>query len=71
MDGHNNYATMHVVTNGEPHEIKDKIREELREHGIGHATLELEQEGEHCHEEHCHVEHSAEAGHHHHHHHHH
>ena len=71
MDGHNNYATMHVVTNGEAHEIKDKIRQELKEHGIGHATLELEQEGEHCHEEHCHVEHSAEAGHHHHHHHHH
>ena len=71
MDGHNNYATMHVVTNGEAHEIKDKIRQELKEHGIGHATLELEQEGEHCHEEHCHVEHSAEAGHHHHHYHHH
>ena len=71
MDGHNNYATMHVVTNGDSHEIKDKIRQELKEHGIGHATLELEYEGEHCHEEHCHVEHSAEAGHHHHHHHHH
>jgi cobalt-zinc-cadmium efflux system protein len=71
MDGHNNYATMHVVTNGDPHEIKDKIRQELKEHGIGHATLELEREGEHCHEEHCRVEHGAEAGHHHHHHHHH
>jgi segregation and condensation protein B len=32
-------------------------------------TLELEAEGEHCHEEHCHVEHKASAGHHHHHHH--
>lgn len=70
MDGQNNYATMHVVTNGDSHEIKDKIRAELREHGIGHVTLELEREGEHCHEEHCHVQISTASGHHHHHHHH-
>ena len=71
IDGQSNYATMHVVTNGDPHEIKHKIREELREHGIGHATLELEAEGEHCHEEHCHVDTEHSSGHHHHHHHHH
>lgn len=70
MDGSANYATMHVVCSGDSHEIKEKVREELREHGISHATLELEAEGEHCHEEHCHVEYS-EGGHHHHHHHHH
>ena len=69
VDGHNNYATMHVVTNGEPHKIKHEIREELREHGIGHVTLELEAEGEECHEEHCHVELHEHHGHHHHHHH--
>lgn len=69
MDGQNNYATMHVVTNGDPHQIKEKIRAELREHGIGHATLELEREGEHCNEEHCHVQHRTASGHHHHHHH--
>ena len=71
MDGHNNYATMHVVTNSDPREIKEQIREELAEHGIGHATLELEAEGEHCHDAHCHVETGHAAGHHHHHHHHH
>ena len=71
IDGQNNYATMHVVANGNPHEIKHKVREELEEHGIGHATLEIEAEGELCHEEHCHVEHSATHHHHHHHHHHH
>lgn len=71
MDGEHNYATMHIVISGDAHEIKEKVREELREHGIGHATLELEAVGEDCHEEHCHVEHSAHAGHHHHHHHHH
>lgn len=71
MDGHNNFATMHVVTNGEHHKIKDAVRKELRDHGIGHATLELESENEHCHEEHCHIETNASSGHHHHHHHHH
>lgn len=68
MDGQNNYATMHIVTNSDPHEIKDAVRAELREHGIGHATLELEGEGEHCHEEHCYVEFGAVPAHHHHHH---
>lgn len=71
MDGQNNYATMHIVASGHSHEIKHRVREELAEHGIGHATLELEEEGEHCHEEHCHVEHSHSGHHHHHHHHHH
>jgi cobalt-zinc-cadmium efflux system protein len=68
MDGQNHYATMHVVTNGEPHEIKERVRQELREHGIGHVTLELEAEDEHCRGELCRVEFSAQAGHHHHHH---
>ena len=69
MDGHNNYATMHVVTNADHHEIKEQLREELRKHGIGHVTLELESEGEHCHDAHCHVD-FGESHHHHHHHHH-
>ena len=70
MDGQSNYATMHVVAKGDTHKIKHAIREELAEHGVGHVTLELECEGEHCHEEHCHVEINTHAGHHHHHHHH-
>lgn len=69
MDGQSHFATMHVVTNGDAHAIKHSIREELSEHGVGHVTLELECEGEHCHEEHCHVEVNVHAGHHHHHHH--
>jgi cobalt-zinc-cadmium efflux system protein len=69
MDGHNNYATMHVVITGEAHSVKDSIREELKNHGIVHATIETEQEGEHCHEQFCHVEHTSSSGHHHHHHH--
>jgi len=70
MDGQNNYATMHVVTNSDWKQIKERVREELREHGIGHATLEPEAEGEHCHEACCHVEFASGSGHHHHHHHH-
>ena len=69
MDGRNNYATMHVVADGDSHEIKEKIREELKEHGICHVTLELEGINEHCHDKVCHTEHNAGAGHHHHHHH--
>ena len=70
MDGQNNFATMHVVADGEAHIIKEKIREELEEHGIGHATLELENEDEDCGLKHCHTETKISACHHHHHHHH-
>ncbi len=70
MDGQTNYATMHIVTNSDMHKIKEKIRDELCEHGISHTTLELETEDEHCHDEKCSVEHKISSGHHHHHHHH-
>ena len=56
IDGRNNYATMHVVVNGDSHTIKHNIRDELKEHGIGHITLEFEAEGEHCHDKLCHVD---------------
>lgn len=68
IDGHNNYTTMHIVTEGDFHEIKEKVREELSEHGIGHATLELETPDEHCHHRECHIEHHEHSHHHHHHH---
>lgn len=68
LDGHSVYATMHIVTDEDNHSIKEKIREELREHGVVHATLELERVGEHCHEENCHIHSEHHGGHHHHHH---
>lgn len=71
MDGQRNYATMHIVTNEDAQTIKESIREKLSEHGICHATLELEAEGEICAEEHCHIDTHTHSGHHHHHHHHH
>lgn len=69
MDGQINFATMHVKHSGDAQVIKHNIRHELNEHGIGHCTLELETETEHCHEKECHIEYHHHAGHHHHHHH--
>ena len=70
MDGYSNYATMHIVTDKPSLTIKNKIREELKEHGIGHVTLELETSDEQCSEQHCRID-MCETQHHHHHHHHH
>lgn len=67
MDGQAHYATMHIATNADAHQIKEKIRAEAREHGISHVTLELESEGEPCHEKNCSVTFTANALCHHHH----
>ena len=68
FDGHNHYATMHIVTDQDPHSIKDAVRDELKDHGIVHATIETEKSDETCHEKHCHpTEHKAHHSHHHHH----
>ncbi len=71
MDGYNNYATMHVVTDRAPCEIKGKVREELKKHHIGHITLELELPDEVCCEEYCSICPHKDSTHHNHHHHHH
>ncbi len=68
MDGYNNYATMHIVADRKSSEVKKEIREELKEHNIGHVTLELEGTNENCNDECCHIEHNDNHGHHHHHH---
>ncbi len=72
LDGYSNAATMHVVTDANNKEIKAKIKEELKEHGINHATLELESSDEKCEDLHCFetLKHNSEHHHHHHHHHH-
>lgn len=69
MDGYNNYATMHIVTNENGADIKHKVRHELEHHGIIHATIEFERTDEDCHEKNCSVK-QEHHGHHHHHHHH-
>lgn len=71
-DGENNYATLHVVVNEYNPQIKHAVKEELKEHGVSHTTVEMETTNEHCHEENCVVDINTNShGHHHHHHHHH
>lgn len=68
IDGFNNYATMHIVVDGDYKQIKDKIKEELEEHGIAHTTIEFEGKDEKCKSEKCEVKKSSHSHHHHHHH---
>lgn len=66
LDGQNNHATMHIVTDKDTCLIKKHIREKLKEHGISHVTLELETKDEVCSEKHCHIEYPLINTHHHH-----
>ncbi len=63
MDGENAYATMHIVTDAEHAEVKRSVKKELAEHGICHATLELEAVSEKCDSELCSVNKVHHRGH--------
>lgn len=68
MDGNNQCATMHIVTDEDSGDVKHRIRDILRGIGISHVTLELEKGGEECPEPSCPgMEVQAEEHHHHHH----
>ncbi len=67
MDGFNNYATMHIVTDGDQQKVKKEVKEELSEHGICHTTVEFEGVDEKCNEEECKIHKSPKHHHHHHH----
>ena len=69
MNGTDNYATMHIVTNKDFSMVKKAVKEELKEHGIAHTTLELENPNENCVDKNCTIADSCEHHHHHHHHH--
>ena len=69
MNGTNHYATLHAVVDGDTAVIKDNIREELKEHGIAHVTIETESPSDICTAHHCHVEATEISTHGHHHHH--
>lgn len=57
LDGFNNYATMHIVTDlKNSNKIKEKIKNELKEHGINHVTIEIEEPDYKCTEEECIIE---------------
>ena len=66
IDGFNNYATMHVVTElKDTTHLKNKIKQELKEHGINHTTIEFEEIGYECNEIECTIEEPHHNGHHH------
>lgn len=68
MDNINNYATMHIILNKENEvEIKNKIREKLKESDIHHVTIEIEKKGEKCEHKNCEIKHNDTHHHHHHH----
>lgn len=69
MDGYKNAATLHVVTDSDFGAVKRNVKEELKEHGISHSTVECERVGEVCTDMHCQPQ-KHEHHHHHHHHHH-
>lgn len=67
FDGLANCATMHVVTNRDPHDLKEQIRHLLSHMDIVHVTLELEKENEPCTAPTCQpIRHSHPCHHHHH-----
>lgn len=69
IDGYKNYATMHIVAEGDYKQVKHKVKEELEEHGIEHSTIEFEEKGEKCDSENCEIKNAGHTHHHHHHHH--
>ena len=71
IDGYSNAATMHIVAEGDLKQIKHEVKEELKEHGVEHVTIEFEEKGEKCESPRCEVENIEHLHEHHNHHHHH
>ncbi len=70
LDGNSHCASVHVkVAECDRVMVKAMIRAEFNEHGIGHVTIELENEDENCRLQSCEPEKSCRCCHHHHHHH--
>ena len=70
IDGEENLATMHIVTDGDTDKIKKEVKKHLFDLGINHSTVETEKLGEVCEDKQC-SSNEANGIHHHHHHHHH
>lgn len=50
-----NYITMHVVTNlNKFSELKNMIKNKMKEYNINHCTIEIENDKEICNEKKCH-----------------
>lgn len=65
IDGFNTFITLHAVVKKYDSNIKKQIRQELKEHGIAHSTIELELEDEKCKNKTCKIEHHEHHEHHH------
>ena len=65
FDGEQSCATMHIVTDGNPAQIKSQVRKCLQGFGIVHATLEFEGIGEECHDTNCMLHTQKQKAHHH------
>lgn len=66
IDGFNHFATMHIVTDAKnTNDLKNKVKEELKEHGISHTTIEIEELNKRCFEIECQVAPKREHNHHH------
>ena len=70
FDGESVFISLHAVIDGNTAAVKRAIKEELKEHGIAHATVETEAVDEECGERECTAEkkHSHSHSHHGHHH---
>ena len=55
VDGQRHCAALHVVAEGDAAAIKERVRQELHEHRIIHATLEVETPEERCEHRECHT----------------
>ena len=53
LDGFNNFATMHIVTEKYDSALKEKVRERLHGFKINHSTIEIELPNEDCHNKQC------------------
>lgn len=68
LDGEVNCATLHIVVNEYDEKIKNQVKEELKEHGVAHITVEMETNSENCEEKNCEIKkHICHCCHHHHH----
>ncbi len=66
LDGFHHTATVHVVTDADPHPVRRAVERCLSEHGAVCVTVQTERADDGCPYHHCHVE--APPHHHHHHH---
>lgn len=70
MDGYKNAATLHVVTEENPAQVKKAVKARFAHEGIVHVTVECETPDESCGDTCCESITAEHHGHHHHHHHH-